>query len=156
MSHPEACTFVGFDFLTGELTWFCNKINLPPNVSPPDGEGYITYSVNPDQGLMSGAEIINFAYLKFGFDAPVQVPGPGGLYRRIGECCIPPIRGDINYDNAVLIDIAVDYMFNQGPAPVCFEESDVNGDGGGVLAIDDLVYLVDYMFSQDPPPVSCP
>ncbi len=161
MSHPEACRFVGFDVLTGELTWYCDKIYLPPNVSPPDGEGYITYSVNPDQGLMSGAEIINFAYLKFGFDSPVQAPGPAGLYRRIGECCIPPIRGDINYDNAVLIDIAdlvylVDYMFNQGPAPVCFDESDVNGDGGGVLAIDDLVYLVDFMFNGDPPPVSCP
>jgi uncharacterized repeat protein (TIGR01451 family) len=161
MSHPNACTFIGFDCLTGELTWFCNKINLPPNVTPPDGEGYITYSVNPHQGLMSGAEIINIAYLKFGFDDPIPAPGTSGLYRRIGDCCIPPIRGDINYDNETLIDIAdlvylVDYMFNQGPAPVCFEESDVNGSGGGVLSIDDLVYLVDFMFSQDPPPVSCP
>ncbi len=110
---------------------------------------------------MSGADIINIAYVKFGFDAPVQAPGPAGLSRRIGECCIPPIRGDINYDDAVLIDIAdmvylVDYMFNQGPAPVCFDESDVNGSGGGILSIDDLVYLTDFMFNGDPPPVSCP
>ena len=74
-------------------------------------------------------------------------------------CCMPPIRGNVDYDPEDDIDIGdpvylVDYMFTGGPAPECFEEADMNGD----LAIDisDLVLLVDYMFTGGPEPVACP
>lgn len=78
-----------------------------------------------------------------------------------GTCCIPPMRGDVNYDAADLIDISdlvylIDFMFTSGPVPVCHEEADVNGDGAEVLDISDLVYLIDYMFTGGALPPSCP
>lgn len=78
-----------------------------------------------------------------------------------GTCCIGPIRGDINNDNGELSDISdlmylIDYMFRSGPAPVCFEEADVNASATVPLDISDLVYLIDYMFLGGPPPPACP
>jgi len=75
------------------------------------------------------------------------------------DCCIPPIRGNVDYDAADQIDISdlvylVDYMFTGGPAPVCFEEADMDCTGG-IIDIADLVYLVDYMFNQGPAPCRC-
>ena len=95
-------------------------------------------------------------------------PFTGTLYRD-GEaymskggmsCCIPPIRGDIDYSTGI-IDIAdlvylVDFMFNVGPEPPCFEEGDVDASGVAPIDIADLVYLVDYMFNQGPEPALCP
>ena len=73
--------------------------------------------------------------------------------------CIPPMRGSVDYDPRDITDISdlvylVDYMFTGGPAPVCFEEADMDCTGG-ILDIADLVYLVDYMFNQGPPPCRC-
>jgi hypothetical protein len=75
-----------------------------------------------------------------------------------GGCCIPPIRGNVDYDAGDNIDISdlvylVDYMFNGGPAPPCFEEADIDCSGG--LDISDLVYLVDYMFNGGSAPCRC-
>ncbi len=75
-----------------------------------------------------------------------------------GDCCIPPLRGNVDYDIGDIIDISdlvylVDYMFTGGPAPPCFEEADMNADGS--LDIADLVYLVDYMFTGGPVPLPC-
>jgi hypothetical protein len=74
-------------------------------------------------------------------------------------CCIPPLRGNVDYDLGDAIDISdlvylVDFMFTGGPAPPCDVEADMNSD----LAqdISDLVWLVDYMFTGGPPPHDCP
>jgi len=78
-----------------------------------------------------------------------------------GGCCIPPIRGDVNYDGAELIDISdllylIDFMFQSGPAPVCFEEADIDASGSEPLDISDLVWLIDYMFTGGAEPPACP
>jgi hypothetical protein len=78
-----------------------------------------------------------------------------------GDCCIPPVRGDVNYDWAELIDISdllylIDYMFRGGPLPACHEEADINADGAELIDIADLVYLIDYMFRGGPAPPACP
>ncbi len=78
-----------------------------------------------------------------------------------GGCCIPPIRGDVNYDGAELIDISdllylIDFMFTGGPAPVCFEEADIDASGSEPLDISDLVLLIDYMFTGGEAPPACP
>ncbi len=84
-----------------------------------------------------------------------------------GTCCMPPIRGNVDYDGGDAIDISdlvytVDYMFTGGPAPVCWEEANVDGSGDGPpdgsedIDISDLVYLVDFMFNGGPEPVACP
>ena len=80
-----------------------------------------------------------------------------------------PIRGNVDYDISDVIDISdlvylVDYMFNSGPAPVCWEEANVDGSGPATppdegsddIDISDLVYLVDDMFTGGPAPVTCP
>jgi len=81
------------------------------------------------------------------------------IYFEATDCCIPPIRGDINLSGG-LIDIAdlvylVDYMFNAGPPPPCYEEADIDASSG-LIDIADLVYLVDYMFNSGPLPQPCP
>jgi len=73
-------------------------------------------------------------------------------------CCIPPIRGDVDYAEPFAIDIAdlvylVDFMFTGGPPPICLEEADM--EVNGEIDISDLVFLVDYMFNQGPPPPPC-
>ena len=78
-----------------------------------------------------------------------------------GGCCIPPMRGDVDYDGAELIDISdllylIDFMFQSGPAPVCFEEADIDASGSEPLDISDLIYLIDYMFRDGPEPPACP
>ncbi len=75
------------------------------------------------------------------------------------SCCA--IRGDIDHSGVLPIDIAdlvylVDYMFNEGPTPVCWGEGDVDGSGVEPIDIADLVYLVDYMFNEGPEPPPCP
>ena len=77
-----------------------------------------------------------------------------------GTCCLPPFRGDINYDQTPNSpDIAdmvylVSYMFQGGPEPPCLDEADVDGKNQGPN-ISDLVYLVDFMFNDGPNPVPC-
>ena len=78
-----------------------------------------------------------------------------------GGCCIPPIRGDVNYDGAELIDISdlvwlIDYMFLSGPPPACFDEADLDASGSAPLDISDLVLLMDYMFTGGAEPPACP
>ena len=74
------------------------------------------------------------------------------------SCC--NIRGDFDHDGEQPVDITdllglIDYMFQFGPEPACFEEADINGSGGPI-DIADAVHLVDYMFQGGPPPVACP
>ncbi|MFH1686670.1 MAG: PKD domain-containing protein [bacterium] len=59
--------------------------------------------------------------------------------------------GEINIEDLVYL---VNYMFNQGPVPVCLDAADIDGNGEGPN-IADLVYLVNYMFNQGPDPASC-
>ncbi len=73
-------------------------------------------------------------------------------------CCIG-MRGNVDSDALDGVDIAdlvylVEYSFASGPAPVCFEEADINGD----LSIDigDIVALVEYSFASGPAPETCP
>ena len=77
-----------------------------------------------------------------------------------GDCCMGAIRGNVDYDAGDVIDISdlvylVDFMFNLGPAPPCFEEGDIDGSDEASLDISDLVYLVDYMFVGGPEPAAC-
>lgn len=74
------------------------------------------------------------------------------------NCCLPPLTGNVDYDPSDVMDISdliylIDYMFVDGPAPVCPEEANTNGEGG--IDISDLVWLIDYMFTGGPEPVAC-
>ncbi len=74
------------------------------------------------------------------------------------SCC--NFRGDVDNSDKAPIDIAdlvylVDFMFNQGPPPPCYDEGDIDGSGVAPIDIADLVYLVDYMFNAGPEPPPC-
>lgn len=77
------------------------------------------------------------------------------------NCCLRPIRGNIDYDYGDAVDISdlvylVDFMFNAGPVPLCMQEADVDCTGGGApVDIADLVFLVDFMFNGGPTPCRC-
>jgi len=80
-----------------------------------------------------------------------------------GSCCIPPIRGNVDYDPADAVNIAdltllVAYLFGGGVTPECLEEADVNGDGTEVpiVNIADLTALVAYLFGGGSAPADCP
>ena len=76
------------------------------------------------------------------------------------DCC-QGTRGNVDGDVNDQLDIAdlvflVDYMFTDGPLPICWEEAHIDGGGGSVIDISDLVHLVDYMFSGGIAPAECP
>lgn len=71
-------------------------------------------------------------------------------------CCVR--RGNVDgigYHRPNIADMyyMVDYMFNQGPAPTCLHEADL--DANDVIEIVDLVYLIEYVFYIGPPPEPC-
>ncbi|HOP06596.1 MAG TPA: hypothetical protein PLF13_04815 [candidate division Zixibacteria bacterium] len=73
------------------------------------------------------------------------------------NCCVG-IRGNVDNDAAQEISISdlvylVSYMFQEGPAPECEDEANIDGSGG--IDINDLVMLVSYMFQSGPPPADC-
>jgi hypothetical protein len=87
-----------------------------------------------------------------------QWSGPH-CYEIASSCCV--IRGDVDHSGVLPVDIAdlvylVDFMFNAGPAPPCFDEGDIDGSGVAPIDIADLVYLVDFMFNSGPAPPPCP
>jgi len=86
-------------------------------------------------------------------------------------CCIPPIRGNVDYDPEDMVDVSdmvylVDYMFQAGPPPECIPEANIDGSccasppEESTLDIDisDLVCLVEYMFVSPDTcfPAPCP
>jgi hypothetical protein len=53
------------------LTWDIEGIELPPNVNPPEGEGFVSFSVDPVEGLASGTAVENCATIVFDMNPPI-------------------------------------------------------------------------------------
>ncbi|MBU2586341.1 MAG: T9SS type A sorting domain-containing protein, partial [Bacteroidetes bacterium] len=53
------------------LRWEIEDIELPPNVNPPEGEGYVTFSVLPLTGLATGTALRNKATIVFDINPPI-------------------------------------------------------------------------------------
>jgi PKD repeat protein len=154
-SHPEKCDYE-FDPYTGVIEWFCDSIMLPPNVNPPEGEGYFTYSISPKPDLPNGRELSNTAWIRFDYNPWLQAPEEGPVIRTIKY---PFIYGDANGDGVINVtDVVylINYLFlvPPGPAPIPPEAGDVNCDG--VINVTDVVYLINYLFLVPPgPPPGC-
>lgn len=70
-SHPDTAS-VQFDESTGVITWTFSNINLPPNKNPPEGEGFVLFSVTPRCDLPSGSEIRNKASIVFDLNPAIE------------------------------------------------------------------------------------
>jgi hypothetical protein len=70
-SHPEV---LAVDVSDQTATFSFTGIELPPNVTPPEGEGYVEFTVTPRLGLFSGTEIRNDASIVFDFNPPIVTP----------------------------------------------------------------------------------
>ena len=55
-----------------KLTWDIEGIELPPNVNAPEGEGYVTFSVDLKPGLKSGTQIKNKASIRFDYNEVIE------------------------------------------------------------------------------------
>jgi hypothetical protein len=76
----------GLDVLTGQVTWRFTSIDpatgqlpedptagfLPPNTSPPAGEGRVLFTVAPKGSLTTGTEVSNAASIVFDLNAAIQ------------------------------------------------------------------------------------
>jgi PKD repeat protein len=157
MSHPDACE-VEFNPETGVITWYCDNIMLPPNVNPPEGEGYFHYSISPKPGLPKDTQIKNTAWIRFDYNAWLMAPEGGPVIRTITYGCCTDRVGDANMsgdDEPTIGDIAVliDVLFiSSDPALLpCFAEADANQSGGSDpspddITIGDISVLIDYLF----------
>ena len=62
---------VQLDTSSGVLRWTFNSINLPPNLHPPEGEGYINFTIQPRRTVPSGTRITNRAAIVFDLNDPI-------------------------------------------------------------------------------------
>jgi Calx-beta domain len=76
------------DATTGVVTWTFTTINastgqpitdavngfLPPDQTPPEGEGSVSFTVTPAAGLKTGAKVTNLATIVFDTNAPISTP----------------------------------------------------------------------------------
>ncbi len=112
--HQEFLTYQ----LNGRiLTFRFDDINLPPNVNPPEGEGWVTFSIHPNPGLPLGAEIHNKTSIVFDVNPPIDT---SELVHIIGYMDIQAVPdywdfGQVLVNSQVEIEITVS---NIGGAPL--------------------------------------
>ena len=53
------------------LYWEFDSLELPPNVNPPEGEGWVEFTVRLKPGLANGTEIRNHAVITFDVNKPI-------------------------------------------------------------------------------------
>ena len=61
-----------FSVIDSVLSWEVEGIELPPNVSPPEGEGFVEFAVNVHPGLPTGTVIANRATIVFDLNEPIE------------------------------------------------------------------------------------
>lgn len=54
------------------IKWEIEGIELPPNVTPPEGEGWVSFTVNTKPNLASGTNIKNAATIVFDMNKPIR------------------------------------------------------------------------------------
>ena len=85
-----------------KLSWDIEGIELPPNKVAPEGEGYVTFSVNLKPGLPHGTKIANKATIIFDKNFPIET----NTYVNTLDCSVPQTQMDKAYfsnDSTVIV-----------------------------------------------------
>jgi peptide/nickel transport system substrate-binding protein len=72
VSHPNRLQNFTLDKSNREAAWYFKDIELPPNTSPPQGEGWIKYSVQPIADLPTDSAMTSQARIFFDFNPPID------------------------------------------------------------------------------------
>lgn len=67
-------SFVSLDTVFFDLTDNIDDGFLPPNITPPEGEGFVLFSIKPKSDLPHGTVIKNKADIIFDFNDPITTP----------------------------------------------------------------------------------
>lgn len=70
VSHPDSSHQCTYDSTKGIISWRFDMA-LPPNKKPPEGEGFVSYSIRPKSNLTSGTVIKNRASIVFDYNKPI-------------------------------------------------------------------------------------
>jgi hypothetical protein len=70
-SHPDVLTTV-VDKSSRTIIWRFTGIQLPPNQNPPEGEGWVQFTVTPKENIPSGTEITAKAEIRFDENPPIM------------------------------------------------------------------------------------
>ena len=97
------------------LKWDIEGIELPPNLTPPEGEGYVTFSVDLKEGLNSGTAIENKATIVFDINPPIIT----NVWRNVLDTVAPQtVMNPLKY---AVGDTAINVS--------CISTDNVNGSG---------------------------
>ena len=90
-------TFTTLDTTTLQLTDDVFAGFLPPNVVPPQGEGYVNFSVQLKPTISHGTIIDNFASITFDFNAPILTNTWENVYDIVApNSAVSPIPATVN------------------------------------------------------------
>jgi len=107
MSHPDKCS-ASFDPIDGVITWECDSIMLPPNDSPPEGEGWFAFSLDP-QYLAHGTEIKNRASIQFDSNPWIYAPMDSSYVINTIDEYPPSSRVAALWDTVAFLDFEVSW-----------------------------------------------
>jgi hypothetical protein len=71
VSHPYNLVNITVDQGNRQITWYFENITLPPDKSPPEGDGWVKYTIDANVGLQSGTTIKSQAGVYFDYNPPV-------------------------------------------------------------------------------------
>ena len=98
------------------LKWDIEGIELPPNATPPEGEGYVTFSVDLKDGLQSGVPIENRATIVFDLNEPITTNTWSNVLDKIAPVTV---MNPVNYSAGdKLVNISCNAADNENGAGV--------------------------------------
>ena len=98
------------------LKWDIEGIELPPNDTPPEGEGYVTFSVDLKDGLESGVPIENRATIVFDLNEPITTNTWSNVLDKIAPVTV---MNPINYSAGdTLVNVSCNAVDNKNGAGV--------------------------------------
>jgi hypothetical protein len=76
------------------IKWDIEEIELPPNITPPEGEGFVTFSAELKKDLPSGTKIENAASIIFDINPPIRTNTWTNIFDKVAP---KTIMNPINY-----------------------------------------------------------